>query len=165
MNITSCRKKRRIKELRKVGGALHHPHNKPERIKMCVKLQPQRISPVIAQTDDKKEVKEGAGWGGKVGSGRRWRQQSCTHAAPELQTQNRNEESENQTQSSSPDPTRRTGVRKGQRGMGGEVAAQQEVSRQMKRSDTKPAGQQKQQPHQLQQLTRTRLCLWEILSK
>jgi len=30
-------------------------------------------------------------------------------------------------------------------------AAQQEVSRQMKRSDTKPAGQQKQQPHQLQQ--------------
>jgi len=119
MNITSCRKKTKIKELRKVGGALHHPHNKPERIKMCVKLQPQRISPVIAQTDDKKEVKEGAGWGGEVGSGRRWRQQSCTHAAPELQTQNRNEESENQTQSSSPDPTRRTGVREGQRGMGG----------------------------------------------
>jgi len=30
--------------------------------------------------------------------------------------------------------------------------AQQEVSRQMKRSDAKPAGQQKQQqPHQLQQ--------------
>lgn len=29
---------------------------------MCVKLQPQRISPVIAQTDDKKGLRRG--WGG-----------------------------------------------------------------------------------------------------
>jgi len=100
-------KKRRKKELRKVGGALHHPHNKPERIKMCVKLQPQRISPVIAQTDDKKGLRRGVGRcvSGSWGSGRRWRLQSCTHAAsqpaPQLQTQNRNKESENQTQSSS----------------------------------------------------------------